>query len=167
MVGKDELDSEVEQADVIKEKIGVCIMDIEQAFQRSSISRTTPVDGSVSRRASLTEGAASSHPHSDKPPTSPSTDTPSSPTPPDDLTDPVLIPPPVSDEATPPSSAPHIKLPKISIKKFGGELTKWVTFWDSFDSSIHTNPNLSDVDKFTTCTLTWSPQQPSLLLDLP
>ena len=27
-------------------------------------------------------------------------------------------------------------------------MTKWVTFWDSFNSSIHSNPNLSGVDKF-------------------
>ena len=116
MVGEDELDSEVEQADVIKEKIRVCIMDIEQAFERSSISRTTPVDGSASHRASLTESAASSHARSDEPPTS---HPPSSLTPPDDLTDPVSIPPPMSGGATPLSDAPHIKLPKFSIKKSG------------------------------------------------
>ena len=44
--------------------------------------------------------------------------------------------------------ASQVKLPKLSIKKFNGELTKWVTFWDSFNSSIHTNPKLSSVDKF-------------------
>ena len=44
--------------------------------------------------------------------------------------------------------APQVKLPKLSIKKFNGTLTKWVTFWDSFNSSIHTNPTLSSVDKF-------------------
>ena len=43
---------------------------------------------------------------------------------------------------------PQVKLPKLSIKKFDGDLTKWVTFWDSFNSSIHTNPTLSSVDKF-------------------
>ena len=43
---------------------------------------------------------------------------------------------------------PQVKLPKLSIKKFSGDLTKWVTFWDSFNSSIHTNPALSRVDKF-------------------
>ena len=41
-----------------------------------------------------------------------------------------------------------MKLPKLSIKKFNGDLTKWVTFWDSINSSIHTNPVLSSVDKF-------------------
>ena len=27
-------------------------------------------------------------------------------------------------------------------------MTRWITFWDSFDSSIHSNPSLSHVDKF-------------------
>ena len=34
------------------------------------------------------------------------------------------------------------------IKKFNGDLTKWVAFLDSFNSSIHANPTLSTVDKF-------------------
>ena len=43
---------------------------------------------------------------------------------------------------------PQVKLPKLTIKRFNGDLTKWLTFWDSFNSSIHTNPALSSVDKF-------------------
>lgn len=43
---------------------------------------------------------------------------------------------------------PRVKLPKLSIKRFNGDLTKWVTYWDSFNSSIHSNPSLSSVDKF-------------------
>lgn len=35
MVAKDELDSEVEQADIIKEKIGLSIMDIDQVLEHS------------------------------------------------------------------------------------------------------------------------------------
>ena len=46
------------------------------------------------------------------------------------------------------AAVPQVKLPKLSIKKFGGDLTKWVTFWDTFNSSIHSNPTLSSVDKF-------------------
>lgn len=41
-----------------------------------------------------------------------------------------------------------VKLPKLSMKKFNGDLTKWITFWDSFSSSMHSNPSLSNVDKF-------------------
>ena len=43
---------------------------------------------------------------------------------------------------------PQVKLPKLTMKKFNGDLTKWATFWDSFCSSIHSNPTLSSIDKF-------------------
>ena len=63
------------------------------------------------------------------------------------------IPPtiPVSQPISPtaPTSYAMVKLPKISMKQFNGDLTKWVSFWDTFNSTIHSNPNLSDVDKFT------------------
>ena len=59
-----------------------------------------------------------------------------------DPTDPLIVIPPG------PTPIPRVKLPKLSIKKFNGDLTKWITFWDSFSSSIHSNPSLSNVDKF-------------------
>ena len=46
------------------------------------------------------------------------------------------------------TSHPQVKLPKLSIKKFNGDVTKWVTFWDSYNSSIHSNSSLSSIDKF-------------------
>ena len=64
-------------------------------------------------------------------------------------TDSALTPTRPAGGVTPTSSiARCVKLSKLSIKKFNGDLTKWVTFWDSFDSSIHRNPSLSCVDKF-------------------
>ena len=42
----------------------------------------------------------------------------------------------------------RVKLPELTIKRFNGDLTKWCTFWDMFESSIHNNPALSSVDKF-------------------
>jgi len=41
-----------------------------------------------------------------------------------------------------------VKLPKLSLKKFNGDVTRWTPFWDSYESSIHLNPGLSNVDKF-------------------
>ena len=38
----------------------------------------------------------------------------------------------------------RVKLPKLSFKKFGGD----ITFWDSFHSAVHSNEDLSNVDKF-------------------
>ena len=42
----------------------------------------------------------------------------------------------------------HVKLPKLSMKKFSGNLTTWTTFWDSFKATVHANPDLSNIDKF-------------------
>ena len=41
-----------------------------------------------------------------------------------------------------------MKLPKLVPKKINGDMTKWSTFWDLFESSIHYHPDLSDIDKF-------------------
>ena len=38
------------------------------------------------------------------------------------------------------------KLPKLEVKRFGGNVCKWQEFWDSFESSIHKNECLSDVN---------------------
>ena len=40
------------------------------------------------------------------------------------------------------------RLPKLSLPKFCGDVTKWSTFWDSFNSAIHKNREISKVDKF-------------------
>jgi hypothetical protein len=66
------------------------------------------------------------------------------------------VPPPISPPAVPAyahhrsisPSAPRVKLPKLTIKKFDGDLTKWVSFWDAFEASIHVNSQLTDIDKF-------------------
>ena len=44
---------------------------------------------------------------------------------------------------------PTVKLPKLTIKKFNRDLTKWVTFWDLFESAIHSNPTLLNIGKFS------------------
>ena len=50
------------------------------------------------------------------------------------------------------SSARHfsakVKLPKIPLPKFNGDITKYFSFWDSFQSMIDSNEDLSSVDKF-------------------
>ena len=39
------------------------------------------------------------------------------------------------------------KLPKITLPKFNGESTNWISSWDSFNSAIHANTSLSRVAK--------------------
>ena len=42
----------------------------------------------------------------------------------------------------------RVKLLKLTLKKFTGDLTTWTTFWDSFESAVHNNSDLSSIDKF-------------------
>lgn len=53
---------------------------------------------------------------------------------------------------SPPSSQQktvRVKLPKLEVRKFSGKLGEWQEFWDSFESSIHLNDGLLNVDKFS------------------
>ena len=52
---------------------------------------------------------------------------------------------------TAPTVTPHVnqvKLPKLSLPHFSGNIMKWATFWDSYESAVHKNDDLTDVDKF-------------------
>ncbi|XP_055527967.1 uncharacterized protein LOC129720510 [Wyeomyia smithii] len=42
-----------------------------------------------------------------------------------------------------------IKLPEVKLPTFDGSLTGWLTFRDTFKSLIDSNPQLSDIDKFS------------------
>ena len=50
------------------------------------------------------------------------------------------------------SSSPgktQVKLPKLELKKFNGDHSKWISFWDTFDASAHKKENLSPIDKYS------------------
>ena len=40
------------------------------------------------------------------------------------------------------------RLPKLSLPTFNGNPLQWQTFWDSFNAAVHSNSNLSGVEKF-------------------
>lgn len=40
------------------------------------------------------------------------------------------------------------KLPKLTLPKFRGEVTQFKPFWDTFESAVHSNPNLSKIATF-------------------
>ena len=42
----------------------------------------------------------------------------------------------------------HTRLPKLSLPKFRGDVTKWNTFWDSVQSAVHRNEGVTNIDKF-------------------
>ena len=51
--------------------------------------------------------------------------------------------------ASPPSANQiKVKLPKLTLPRFQGDLTNWMSFWHSFESVVHKNPSISKVDKF-------------------
>ena len=65
------------------------------------------------------------------------------------LTVPTAPVPVVATASPAPSTAgPKVKLPKLTLKSFDGDITAWTPFWDSFKAGVHDNPSLSDVDKF-------------------
>lgn len=37
------------------------------------------------------------------------------------------------------ASGGRVKLPKLTLKKFNDEMISWAPFWDSYQSSVHTN----------------------------
>ena len=48
------------------------------------------------------------------------------------------------------SSSSHFqRLPKLTLPLFNGAILEWQTFWDSFETTIHSNADLSDIQKFS------------------
>ena len=43
----------------------------------------------------------------------------------------------------------RVKLPKLELSKFDGDIINWQGFWDQFLIAIHENDSLADNDKFT------------------
>ena len=57
--------------------------------------------------------------------------------------------PPTTTRGTPADARVNrVKLPKLQLRSFNGDLTRWNAFWESFESAIHSNTELSDVEKF-------------------
>lgn len=48
----------------------------------------------------------------------------------------------------PVDSTARVRLPKLGIRPFNGDITKWTTFWDSFKLAIDSSSTLSQIDKF-------------------
>ena len=43
----------------------------------------------------------------------------------------------------------NTRLPKLTLRTFDGDITQWLSFWDSYQAAVHSNTDLSDVQKFT------------------
>lgn len=53
-----------------------------------------------------------------------------------------------SNHVNPMAHQTKAKLPKLVLPKFRGDVTQWQNFWDSFNTSIHNNTQLSQIDNF-------------------
>lgn len=53
-----------------------------------------------------------------------------------------------SDNAPSSNTSSKIKLPKISLPRFSGELSLWPSFFALFNTSIHNNDSLSNMEKY-------------------
>ena len=47
------------------------------------------------------------------------------------------------------SSSIYHRLPKLELPVFEGDVLEWQLFWDSYESAVHTNQSLSDVEGYT------------------
>ena len=133
--------TEIVQADEIRERLYAALSKLELC-----LSPTIPHG-----RAHTTDPPTTDPPAVDPPATDPSTTDPPAVDPP--ATHPPAADLPATDPPDPAASGtthgPNVKLPKISLPRFNGNPVKWTPFWDSFQSAIHLNTEISDVDKFS------------------
>ena len=47
---------------------------------------------------------------------------------------------PPTTTATPAAKSNAVRLPKLHLRHFNGDLTKWTSFWESFEAAIDSNP---------------------------
>ena len=59
----------------------------------------------------------------------------------------VTVPTIQNSQTTGPPSAIS-KLPKLTLPKFKGEVTQFKSFWDIFESAVHSNPTWTKIAKF-------------------
>ena len=55
----------------------------------------------------------------------------------------------MSTTTTPAVSAPGVKLPKIDVPHFNGNILNWRSFWEQFDVAIHSRTTLLNTGKMT------------------
>ena len=142
---EDEIKEEIEQADLYQVKVGLAIItlqmgisDLEQGALASMNGNTREQSSSGGTQASATNNAIvtmAQEPQRDgKNRVATQVDRSATTS---------------AAETGPEHSRIHkVKLPKMVLKKFDGQLTNWATFWDMFKSSVHTNTELSDIDRF-------------------
>ena len=54
----------------------------------------------------------------------------------------------VSEVSSSIRDAPQTRLPKLTLPQFSGDPLAWQGFWDSFETSVHSDPHLTGFQKF-------------------
>ena len=134
---EDEITGEIEQADIFNENVAMTIIDLETALGEQQSDAPSQAQIRDQNNESSQENGA-------RPETPNNRDTH------DGTTSPPASPSPSNSSRTEPTlpRGGKVKLPKLTLRKFSGDPTAWTPFWDSYESAIHLNPDLSDIDKF-------------------
>ena len=48
---------------------------------------------------------------------------------------------------TTPTRSTGVKLPKLDVPLFNGDITHWIAFWEQFSISVHDRKELSNIEK--------------------
>ena len=144
--------SEIEKADILREKIELVISEIESALSGTSETSVPTQDGSSGSRhdalrseRDATESRQSVNLMEQVNPSQNVTAVVGDVETPPATNSSTLTVPAVATRST---QETRIRLPKLELRRFNGELTSWMAFWDSFEATIHNNDKLSSADKF-------------------
>ena len=103
-VEEKDIEKEIEESDLLREKIHATIVSIDSAVESTNPApQASPDNVQLNHNSSITSQT---------------------------------------------SASMKAKLPKLTLKKFKGDIKEWTPFWDSYSSSIHDNPDLNKIDKF-------------------
>lgn len=138
VVDPNEIVNEIEQASEIELRLKEAIVKIKRVIDKYQTLETGSVISNVSRR---TRTSPANSQQSNTRPSSPAAS---------DGGQSVQsrIPSEGSHTSRNGNSFAKVKLPKIPLPRFNGDITKFFTFWDSFESMVDMNEDLSSIDKF-------------------
>ena len=122
LVAEEEIEGEIERPDLLEENVQLAIANIENALSPKVVCSNVNTEANVSESTSANEvqiGSNSSPPSAS-----------------------------TSNSSSSVRRNTQVKLPKLELKKFDGDHSKWISFWDSFEASVHKNESLTAIDKF-------------------
>ena len=159
LVDKEEIETEIERAYLVEENIQLAIANIDHALSsnanRNGVVANLPVQPIVPASTSTEEGPVralegQTENGSSPPSASSQTENGSSPPSASGQTENGSSPPSASlaDSSASTPRKTQVKLPKLELKKFDGDHSKWISFWDTFEASVQKNESLSAIDEF-------------------